>query len=93
MFSVCLCLEVFALIFSYVVGLQVYTGLTDVTKLNDPLRVSSVHVHPDYNNADGADYNNDIALIKLQDPITFSSSVMPVCLPERGATYATGVLG
>ncbi|XP_047453842.1 complement C1r-A subcomponent-like [Mugil cephalus] len=74
-------------------NLKIYMGLTDVTTLNSPLRVSSIHVHPDYNNLQGTDYNNDIALIKLQDSITFSSSVMPVCLPAEGAAYDTGTLG
>lgn len=27
-------------------------------------------------------YNNDIALIKLKDPIIFKGSMRPVCLPE-----------
>ncbi|XP_045901319.1 complement C1r-A subcomponent-like isoform X1 [Micropterus dolomieu] len=75
--------------------IQIYMGLTEIkTGSLSPVFAASVHVHPDYNNLDDAlDYNNDIALIKLQDPITFNSSIMPVCLPAEGATYVTGMMG
>ncbi|XP_034466935.1 complement component 1, r subcomponent isoform X1 [Hippoglossus hippoglossus] len=73
---------------------RVYMGLTDVgTLMVSPVYAASVHIHPDYNNPNHVDYNNDIALIKLQDPITFDSSVMPICLPAQDATYVTGTMG
>ncbi|XP_070823318.1 complement C1r-A subcomponent-like [Chaetodon trifascialis] len=73
---------------------RIYMGLTDVKTLqNSPLLAASVHVHPGYNNTSGADFNNDIALIKMQDSITFNSSIMPICLPAEGVTYATGMMG
>ena len=76
------------------VNLQIYMGHTDLKPLlRTPVYVASVHIHPDYNNPRGADYNNDIALIKLQDPITFNSSIMPICLPAEGATNVTGMMG
>ncbi|XP_026226379.1 complement C1r subcomponent-like [Anabas testudineus] len=71
---------------------KIYTGVTDIKRdMSSPVYAASVHVHPQYNN--DVDYNNDIALIKLRDPITFNSSVMPVCLPAAGATYQTGTMG
>uniref|UniRef100_I3K577 complement subcomponent C1r n=1 Tax=Oreochromis niloticus TaxID=8128 RepID=I3K577_ORENI len=74
--------------------LQIFMGLNEVTALKkSPLFAASIHVHPEYNNPSYVDYNNDIALIKLEDTLTFNSSVMPVCLPEPGATYDTGVMG
>lgn len=82
-----------ALISSYAVDLQIFMGLTDAKDLSSPVYPSSIHVHPGYNNPNLKDFNNDIALIKLQDPITFHSSIMPVCLPAKNATYTTGVMG
>ncbi|GLD58838.1 complement C1r-A subcomponent-like protein [Lates japonicus] len=65
--------------------IQIYMGHTDVkTLMRFPVYAASAHPHPDYN---PEIYNNDIALIKLRDPITFSSSIMPICLPAENATY------
>lgn len=78
----------------YDIDLQIFMGLNEVKALEkSPLFAASIHVHPEYNNPNYVDYNNDIALIKLEDTLTFNSSVMPVCLPEPGATYDTGVMG
>ncbi|XP_073340691.1 complement C1r-A subcomponent-like isoform X1 [Pagrus major] len=75
-------------------SVRVYMGLTNVrTLLSSPVFADSVHVHPEYRNPTDEDYNNDIALIKLQNPITFNSSVMPICLPAEGSTYVTGMMG
>ncbi|XP_059195677.1 complement C1r-B subcomponent-like [Centropristis striata] len=72
----------------------VFIGGTNVkTLLESPVPAASIHVHPEYNNPDFINYNHDIALIKLQDPITFSSSVMPICLPAEDATYHNGEMG
>lgn len=74
--------------------MQVYMGLTNVHALRQsPWNTASIHIHPGYNNPNNLNYNNDIALLKLQDSITFSASVMPVCLPEAGASYVTGMMG
>ncbi|KAG8009968.1 Complement C1r subcomponent, partial [Nibea albiflora] len=73
---------------------QAYVGRTDVKALyKSPVYAASVHVHPGYNNPDGFDYNNDIALIKVNESITFNSSVMPICLPSDAATYIIGMMG
>ncbi|XP_037640636.1 complement C1r-A subcomponent-like isoform X2 [Sebastes umbrosus] len=73
---------------------RVYMGLTNVNALmNSPVFAASIHPHPLYNNPNHVDFNHDIALIKIQDPITFNSSVMPICLTAEGATYVTGTMG
>uniref|UniRef100_H3C4L9 complement subcomponent C1r n=2 Tax=Tetraodon nigroviridis TaxID=99883 RepID=H3C4L9_TETNG len=75
-------------------SVRIYMGLNTV---EDPLpshvNPTSIHIHPEYNNPNLMDFNNDIALIKLQDPVTFSESVMPVCLPGDGSALVTGDIG
>nr|XP_019948213.1 PREDICTED: uncharacterized protein LOC109633063 [Paralichthys olivaceus] len=73
--------------------IRIYMGLTDVRTLTmSPVYAASVHIHPEYNNPRFIEYNNDIALIRLHDPITFRASVMPICLPAQD-TYVTGMMG
>ena len=45
--------------------------------------ISAITNHPDYNDNT---YVNDVAILTLTSPITFSSIVAPVCLPA-GITY------
>ncbi|XP_074541953.1 complement C1r subcomponent-like [Halichoeres trimaculatus] len=75
-------------------SIQIFMGGNDIEALiSSPMYVSSVHIHPEYTNPNHYDYNNDIGLIKLQDRLTFNSSIMPLCLPAENATYTTGILG
>jgi len=75
--------------------LQIWAGGNDVEELvkGIHLGVASLHVHHDYNNRNDENYDNDIALIKLQNRFTFDQSIMPICLPPEGATYAAGDMG
>uniref|UniRef100_UPI0037E7CFA5 uncharacterized protein c1s.2 n=1 Tax=Semicossyphus pulcher TaxID=241346 RepID=UPI0037E7CFA5 len=74
--------------------IKIYMGGVNVhAMMASPVSTASVHVHPNYDNPRHLNYNNDIALIKLVDPITFSSSIMPICLPAEEDTYTTGVIG
>ncbi|KAL0985106.1 hypothetical protein UPYG_G00152970 [Umbra pygmaea] len=72
-----------------------YVGDNNVENLirSPSLKVASLHPHPAWNNSNGLSYDNDIALIKLQKPLTFSSSIMRVCLPPKDADYTTGRVG
>ncbi|XP_041650186.1 uncharacterized protein LOC121514155 [Cheilinus undulatus] len=75
-------------------SITIYMGGIDANVITgSPMNSTSVHIHPDYNNPDGLNYNNDIALIKLEDQLTFHSSLMPICLPPEGATYVPGATG
>ncbi|KAJ8289889.1 hypothetical protein GJAV_G00006450 [Gymnothorax javanicus] len=76
-------------------NIKAHVGSNKVDELlkTPQLRIASVHPHPKYDASTGTNYNHDIALIKLQDPLTFNKFVMPICLPPAGAKYETGVLG
>ncbi|XP_068425833.1 transmembrane protease serine 9 [Clinocottus analis] len=74
--------------------LRIYMGLTEVDhSLGSPVLASSVHIAPEFNFSNVIDFNHDIALIKMQDSVTFNSSIMPICLPAEGATYIPGLMG
>ncbi|XP_062985014.1 complement C1r subcomponent isoform X2 [Elgaria multicarinata webbii] len=76
---------------------DVFMGHTVVTQLfelgNRP--VSKVFVHPDYNATEELNFDGDIALIELQDPVTLGPDMLPICLPELGSVefYRPGWMG
>uniref|UniRef100_G3P746 complement subcomponent C1r n=4 Tax=Gasterosteus aculeatus aculeatus TaxID=481459 RepID=G3P746_GASAC len=75
-------------------NVRIFMGLNDVnTLLVSPVIAASIHIHPQYNNPNYVDFNHDIALIKMQDPVTFNSSIMPICLPAEGTAYIPGTMG
>lgn len=51
--------------------------------LNDPyekqLSISHIAIHPEYNGS----FAYDIALLRLSAPLTFTSSIRPICLPNK----------
>ncbi|NXQ86528.1 FA10 factor, partial [Nyctibius grandis] len=68
---------------SHFEDLQVLVGMVDKEK-EEPSRamhrVEKIIAHADF---DTATYDNDIALLKLEKPITFSEDVVPACLPDE----------
>ena len=48
------------------------------------LDVTKIVRHPDY---EGQSMVNDIAMLKLVNPLTFNENVKPVCKPTPGETY------
>uniref|UniRef100_A0A8C7E6Z6 Acrosin n=1 Tax=Naja naja TaxID=35670 RepID=A0A8C7E6Z6_NAJNA len=61
---------------------RIVVGATDLSKLPDDVQihtVSKVVLHQDYN---PLTEENDIALIELDSPVTFSDYVQPACLPR-----------
>ncbi|XP_067308509.1 haptoglobin [Pseudorasbora parva] len=63
---------------------KVYVGISDRYHANasTEVAVEKVFLHPDFQNT--SDWDNDLALIKLKEPVKFSESVMPIPLPETG---------
>ncbi|KFO73925.1 Coagulation factor X, partial [Cuculus canorus] len=63
--------------------LRVIVGMVDKRK-EEPSRaihrVEKIIAHARYDNRT---YDSDIALLKLEEPITFSEDVIPACLPEE----------
>ncbi|XP_069476464.1 chymotrypsinogen 2-like [Ambystoma mexicanum] len=51
------------------------------------IAVGQVFTHPQWNSQT---INNDIALIKLATPVTFSATIQPVCLAGVGDSYPGG---
>ncbi|XP_076836807.1 complement C1s subcomponent-like [Brachyhypopomus gauderio] len=71
---------------------EAYVGHTKIHELMkfQSLAIASLHVHPGYKNNDmRTDFDNDIALIKLNSSITFNENVMPVCIPQQAAKLNT----
>ncbi|KAL2095348.1 hypothetical protein ACEWY4_010067 [Coilia grayii] len=49
--------------------------------------VSEIIIHPDYNTDTG---NNNIALVRLSSPVTFTDYIRPICLAAATSIYHTG---
>ena len=53
--------------------------------LDSTYALASMKYHENYNTKT---FENDIAILKLERPVTFSKSVYPICLPPSGETFA-----
>ncbi|XP_015226220.1 PREDICTED: complement C1r subcomponent-like [Cyprinodon variegatus] len=76
-------------------SINIYIGHTDVGLLRKTpsLNVTAIHVHPEYHNLNQLNFDNDIALIQVQDPVTFKASIMPLCLPAKDDEYEDTIIG
>ncbi|XP_028568591.2 complement C1r subcomponent [Podarcis muralis] len=76
---------------------QVFLGHTDVEEIvklgNRPVR--KVYIHPAYNQGLPENFDGDIALLELEDPVTLGRDMLPICLPDPGNStfYAQGWMG
>ncbi|XP_010336010.1 mannan-binding lectin serine protease 1 isoform X4 [Saimiri boliviensis] len=59
----------------------VYLGLHDVRNRSGAINSSAARMvlHPDFNIQN---YNHDIALVQLQEPVPLGPHIMPICLPR-----------
>ena len=75
---------------SSTVDLRVYLGVDSVRILNPneaSRTVSRLINHPNYNDIP---FNNDIALLQLSSPVTFTNYIRPVCLAANGSVFNNG---
>ncbi|POI20008.1 hypothetical protein CIB84_016246, partial [Bambusicola thoracicus] len=68
-----------------------YLGLTNQSKRNDAnvqaKQIKRIISHPSFNDYT---YDYDIAVMELQSPVTFSSVVQPICLPDATHNFPVG---
>ncbi|XP_057901202.1 complement C1r subcomponent isoform X2 [Melospiza georgiana] len=76
---------------------DIFLGHTNVDELhkmgNHPVR--RIFVHPDFNPQDEHNFNGDIALLELKNPVTLGPTLLPICLPDATNTsfYTHGHMG
>uniref|UniRef100_A0A674G899 Complement C1r n=1 Tax=Taeniopygia guttata TaxID=59729 RepID=A0A674G899_TAEGU len=76
---------------------EIFLGHTNVDELRrmgtHPVR--RIFIHPDFNPKDEHNFNGDIALLELKNPVTLGPTLLPICLPDATNTsfYAHGHMG
>uniref|UniRef100_A0A3B3ZCQ1 pancreatic elastase II n=1 Tax=Periophthalmus magnuspinnatus TaxID=409849 RepID=A0A3B3ZCQ1_9GOBI len=73
--------------YSYRVQLGKHSLENNEEKGSLTLSLASTIKHPKYNDHMS---RNDIALLKLERPVTFSDTIKPACLPEEGTVLPNG---
>ncbi|KAL2311380.1 hypothetical protein Nmel_003081 [Mimus melanotis] len=63
---------------------DIFLGHINVDELhkmgNHPVR--RIFIHPDFNPKDEHNFNGDIALLELKNPVTLGPTLLPICLPD-----------
>ncbi|XP_069771743.1 uncharacterized protein [Narcine bancroftii] len=78
---------------------SLYGGHTDTRQLGaaSQLHHDRVFIHPGYQDpgptADTHNYDNDIALIRLWEPVVAGPNLSPICLPVSGSNLELGKVG
>ncbi|KAL7405791.1 hypothetical protein ABVT39_007155 [Epinephelus coioides] len=72
---------------------KVYLGIVGLPQANasTEVAVEKVVLHPHFQNY--SNWDNDLALIQLKEPVVMSDKVTPIPLPERGQDLADAVGG
>ncbi|MCJ8740325.1 hypothetical protein PDJAM_G00057620 [Pangasius djambal] len=68
-----------------------YSGMNDQEKEERGVQmreVKTIITHADYNQMT---FDNDIAVLELKEPLVFSSTVNPVCLPSSSHVFPPGM--
>lgn len=69
---------------------QTYSGMQDQYKQDGIQRrpVKRIVSHPDYNQMT---YDYDIALLELSEPLEFTNTIQPICLPSSSHVFPAGM--
>ncbi|XP_041758524.1 suppressor of tumorigenicity 14 protein homolog [Coregonus clupeaformis] len=69
---------------------QTYSGMQDQYKQDNVQRrlLKTIITHPDYNQMT---YDYDIALLELSQPLEFTNTIHPICLPARSHLFPAGM--
>ncbi|XP_069840788.1 serine protease 27-like [Dendropsophus ebraccatus] len=72
-------------------GYDVVLGAYSLSENNPhsvPKKISAINNHPDYSSSA---HEWDIALVKLDSPVTYSDYILPVCLPSSAISFPSGM--
>ncbi|KAL0984999.1 hypothetical protein UPYG_G00151650 [Umbra pygmaea] len=69
---------------------QTYSGMQDQFKQDNvqSRSLKNIITHPDYNQMT---YDYDVALLELSQPLEFSSTIQPICLPASTHLFPSGM--
>lgn len=69
---------------------QTYSGMQSQYKYDDVQRrsVKKIISHPDYNRMN---FDYDIALLELTEPLEFINTIQPICLPSTSHVFPAGM--
>ncbi|KAJ8918133.1 hypothetical protein NQ315_011590 [Exocentrus adspersus] len=65
----------------------VVPGVTKLTQAAQKIQIQEIIIHNDF---DGTTYDYDIAILKLQDRLTFSENIKSISLPEEAHSVIEG---
>lgn len=69
-----------------------HTNVEQIQKLgHHPVR--RVIIHPDYRQDEPNNFEGDIALLELENSVTLSPELLPICLPDNETFYGKGLMG
>jgi secreted trypsin-like serine protease len=76
---------------AYTIRVGAINWLADPEDLGEDRQVEGIYRHPDY---DSDTYKNDVALIKLKEPLLLDpdTNINAICLPEKGRSARPGTI-
>ncbi|XP_074125193.1 complement C1r subcomponent-like protein isoform X2 [Sminthopsis crassicaudata] len=69
-----------------------HTDLEEIIRLGTHT-VRRVIVHPDYRQEEPNNFEGDIALLELENRVSLSPNILPICLPDSETLYNSGLMG